>query len=86
MERAVAIAYNYETGQHLHTPFEGEGAGIAAMNWVRADSFLWKDFPESKGWTHFYHCNDEAREAKGKAITDAMFPATTSAAGQTGGG
>lgn len=74
MERAVVISYNWDTGQHYHTPFDGEGAGVKAMNWVHKSSFIWQDFPESEGWVHFMHCNPEAAKAKGAALTEAMFP------------
>jgi len=47
--RAVAISYNYETEKVLYTPFEGDEAGIKAMNWCHKDGFIWNDFPASEG-------------------------------------
>ncbi len=73
MKHAVAISYNWETEKVLYTPFTGEEAGIKAMNWVSEGSFIWKDFPASKGWHHFYSHNQEAAVEKGKILTDRMF-------------
>ena len=57
----------------MYTPFEGDKAGIHAMNWVHKDAFVWRDFPASEGWTHFFHCNDEAAKEKGDYLTAQLF-------------
>lgn len=63
MQKAVAISYNWETNEILFTDFEGPGAGSKAGNWIDKKSFIWKDFPESEGWTHLMTKNDECVEA-----------------------
>jgi len=73
VKRAVAISYNWDTQKVLTTPFDGDNPGIDAMNWVREDSFLWKDFPQSDGWHHFFDCNEEAAKEKGAYLTRMMF-------------
>lgn len=60
MKQAVAVSYNWKTQEILFTPFDGDGCVEDASNWVNKGSFLWIDFPESKGWVHFYHANKEA--------------------------
>jgi len=76
IKRAVAIHYNWRTEELKYTPFDGEEAGIRAMNWVRKDddNFLWRDFPASEGWVHFYTCNEAANIEKADWLTKRMFP------------
>lgn len=72
MKRAVVIAFNWQTEETLHTMFEGDGAADQAAGWAHPDSFLWRDFPASEGWTHFAHWNDEAGEERGKRVVDGI--------------
>lgn len=53
--KVVVISFNWETEETLHTLFEGKECNEKANNWIHKDSFLWKDFPKSEGWTHFLH-------------------------------
>ena len=62
MKRSVVVSFNWETTESLHTSWSGDGCGMKAVSWADKRSFIWEDFPELEGWTHFCHLNPEARE------------------------
>ena len=70
MKRTVVIFYNWETEETLHTAFEGDGCALKAEAFMRS---IEKDFPESKGWAHIVHWNDEAGEERGRQFVDMYF-------------
>ena len=62
-----------ETQETLTTPFVGDGCADDAQAWVHSKSFVWRDFPKSKGWTHFAWWNDSAgKELAKKRVEDLL--------------
>ena len=59
--------------EKLHQIFEGEDAAIQAENWIHPKSFLWKDFPKSDGWVHFYTATEPALEKMGEWKTNMLL-------------
>jgi hypothetical protein len=71
--KAVACSYNWETGESYATPFEGPEAADHAAGFVHKSSFIWNDFPEEDGWTHFFHADKEAMEERGERIAEEIL-------------
>ncbi len=69
MKRAVAISFNWKTGEMLHTTFEGDGCADSAAGWVHPKSFIARDFPVSEGWEHFAHWNKEAGKERAERVS-----------------
>jgi len=72
MKRAVVISFNWETGKTMHTTYEGDGCASKAAGLASRGSYLWNDFPEEDGWTHFCHWNHEAGVERGEQLTKAL--------------
>jgi len=67
-KRAIVVSFNWKTQEILYTTFAGAGCAQKAENWKAKDSFIWRDFPEEDGWTHFMHWTKEAGEERGEAF------------------
>jgi hypothetical protein len=70
MKKAVVVSFNWNTRDIKFTDFEGPDAGWQAEEWVDPNSFVWKDFPASEGWTHILHKNEECMESDSKDLVD----------------
>jgi len=72
MQKAVVVSYNWDTNEILFTDFDGPDAGKKAGSWVDKESFIWKDFPASDGWTHFMTKNKECVDAEVNELLGAL--------------
>jgi hypothetical protein len=77
MKKAVVVSFNWNTQEIMFTDFEGDDAGRKAEGWVHEDSFVWRDFPASDGWTHFVHKNTECAESDGADMVDWLMSGGT---------
>lgn len=71
-KRALAVSFNWNTGEILWEKFEGDGCADKARGWVHPKSFIQRDFPEKKGWIHFNWWNTAAGEERGARIADEL--------------
>lgn len=72
MKRAIAVSFNWNTGEILQTTFEGDGCAEKAAGWVHPKSFIAKDFPESEGWEHFAHWSKQAGEERAAKLAEEL--------------
>lgn len=73
MKKAVVVSFNWDTHDILFTDFDGDDAGIKAESWAHQDSFIWRDYPASAGWTHFVHKNPECQAADVDALVNLIL-------------
>jgi len=69
--RAVAISYNWETGEIQSINFDGEGCVEQARKWVEGDGpDSARSFLVDRGWEHFWRANRAAAQPPVSALAD----------------
>jgi len=73
--RAVAISYNWETGEIQSINFDGDGCVALARKWVEGDGpDSARSFLVDRGWEHFWRANRAALACGALACPAAYDP------------